>query len=212
MSGLARQTGKMTFEEFIHESQNWEGVWELRNGVPTPKYQFASETKMIAASRAHSKISKNILIELMRQLDGRKCQPYGNNLAFPNKPKNTEGYVPDVSVDCGENEGLDQESYKLIEPILLVEVLSPNSSDGRSGQLDFDFKIADYKANTFVHYIVIVDQYEPRVNLHWRDEEGAWRLDRIIGLDQSISCPKLEATLRMQDIYRGVSFRPEETS
>src|SRR5688500_19004622 len=81
---------------------------------------------MAGASREHNLIAGNIFAELRAQLRGRPCEAYVNDMRV--RVTTTGAFMyPDVVVVCGELRFDDAEVDTLLNPTLIVEVLSPST-------------------------------------------------------------------------------------
>src|SRR5438128_137657 len=78
---------------------------------------------MAGGSEEHSLIATNVLIELGLQLRDRPCKIYNNDLRVQVDEEGPYTY-PDVSVVCGEAKFVDAEVDTLLNPTVIVEVLS----------------------------------------------------------------------------------------
>ena len=91
---------------------------------------------MTGASRRHNLISLNIGAELRAQLRQRPCEVYTSDMRVKLGATGLYTY-PDVAVVCGEPAFEDAEVDTLLNPILLVEVLSKSTEDyDRGGDLN----------------------------------------------------------------------------
>lgn len=154
---------------------------------------------MSGGSQAHSDISDNVYALLRNQLAGRGCRamtgsmPIKTGLVPPYK-------YPDGSVTCGEREfekidGIDV----LTNPILIVEVLSPNTE-----RIDRGPKFTLYKAiATFQEYLLIA-QNAPRITQFIKQADDQWQPQVVTGLDSSIYLPSVDCTLALSEVYQDV--------
>ena len=107
---------------------------------------------MSGASRQHNLIVTNISGELHVQFKGRGCEVYTNDMRVRPSPRDTYVY-PDVVVVCGEPEFEDDVFDTLLNPILIVEVLSPSTERRDRGE-----KFTRYKHLAALQEYVLVSQ------------------------------------------------------
>jgi len=89
----------------------------------------------------------------------------------------------------------------LVNPSLIVEVLSPSSE-----ALDRGDKFSYYQSiPTFQEYLLIA-QHRPYVSHYWKQEGGLWLLNDSTNLSDVISCNSVPCELSLTAIYRGVDF------
>jgi Uma2 family endonuclease len=154
---------------------------------------------MIRVSRAHWRVTKNILVELVQKLDGARFE------AGPAEFGVRTGVgvrYPDVIVDRVSS-GLADLACEA--PICVVEVLSP-SSIGR----DFTEKLQEYTAIASVQTYLICSQDEPRAWVWARQGDGSWpKLPlELTSREGAISLGGLDIELSMGAIFRGIPDPP----
>jgi Uma2 family endonuclease len=108
---------------------------------------------------------------------------------------------PDVAVVCGEPKLLDGRKDTLLNPALIVEVLSP-STEG----YDRGFKFAQYRTLESIEEYALVWQSEPRVEVFRRQPGGHWLLSEFIGIDSVCQFESVGAGVPLTEIYDKVSF------
>ena len=81
---------------------------------------------MSGASRAHNLIAGNIFGELRAQLRGSGCETYMSDMRV-STPPTASYFYPDVVVVCEDPRFEDDVFDTLLNPIILVEVLSPST-------------------------------------------------------------------------------------
>jgi Uma2 family endonuclease len=108
---------------------------------------------------------------------------------------------PDVVVVCGEPRFHDQYRDVLLNPVVLIEVVSPTTEAFDRGDKFFRYRtwlpsLADY---------ILVAQATPLLDHFQRQPHGHWELSSASGLSvDSIAC-----TLRLADVYERMAFPPE---
>ena len=157
---------------------------------------------MSGGSQSHYRISGSIYYRLSQRLDGGPCIAF--TAETPVKTPSLPPYrYPDVSVVCGEAKfekigGTDA----LLNPILLVEVLSPSTE-----QHDTVEKFAAYKSIPGFEEYLLVAQDCPRVIHYRRQADGFWvRQPETSTLDGEITLSSVECTLSVAAIYHGATF------
>ncbi len=161
---------------------------------------------MSGASRQHNYISQNIYMSLRRQLAGRPCQVYGLDLRV--RISETGAYVyPDVVVACGEEAQFEDDHVDtLLNPKLVVEVLSPSTE-----AFDRGAKFAHYRQSQTVQDYVLVAQDRALVEVFSR--HGAdWILREARGLEGVADLPSIGCSLPLSQVYEQVDLTAEQTS
>lgn len=152
---------------------------------------------MTGASRKHNLIAVNILASLHSQLAARTCEVYASDMRV-RTPTDLFCY-PDVVAACGEPQFADDEFDTLLNPTLIVEVLSKSTE-----AYDRLTKLDHYRTIPSLAEIVFVAQDRPHVE-HWlRQEDGRWLIEEIEDLDRTLELPSVTCTLTLRAIYRRV--------
>lgn len=152
------------------------------------------------ASYAHNEIVTNLARELSERLRDRPYDvlPSDMKVFVPTK----SGFVyPDLSVVCGEPRFHDGERDVLLNPILVVEVLSDTTE-----RFDRGDKFAGYRAVESIRQVLLVSQDQRRVEVFTR-AGPRWILDDVTGSDVA----RLEALgceLPLDEVYLKVSAEP----
>jgi Uma2 family endonuclease len=175
-----------------------------RQATERHEYVNGSVFAMVGASRAHNLITANLIRELTTQLRGRPCETYGSDMRV--KVVRTGLYTyPDVVVVCGEPEFEDGQLDTLLNPTLLVEVLSPSTE-----RYDRGDKFAHYRQLPSLAEYVLVAQHRPALERFVR-QGRAWLLDAVAGLDATATLEAVGCTLPLRAVYERVTFTDEES-
>jgi Uma2 family endonuclease len=87
----------------------------------------------------------------------------------------------------------------LLNPVLLVEIASPESDDYDRGR-----KWQGYRSIPSLQEYLLVAEDQPRVERFKRHGEHFWLYGETTGLDGGIQLESLNVTLKLADIYDGV--------
>ncbi|HZD05565.1 MAG TPA: Uma2 family endonuclease [Longimicrobiales bacterium] len=153
---------------------------------------------MAGASRAHNAIVANLVIEIGRQVKGGPCRVYPSDLRVRVSEAGMYTY-PDVSVVCGEAELEDEHRDTLLNPTVLIEVLSESTERYDRGR-----KAEHYRRIGSLQEYVLVAQAEPHVECYRRAGEREWVLTEAVGLDESAQLTAVPCVLLLRDVYDGV--------
>jgi Uma2 family endonuclease len=110
---------------------------------------------------------------------------------------------PDLSVICGPLRYAPGTNDTVVNPIVLVEVLSDSTEAYDRGK-----KFEHYRQITSLQEYLLVSQKEPRIEQFLRQTEGRWVLKEAAGLAASLELPALHITLSLAEIFAKVSFVP----
>jgi len=150
---------------------------------------------MSGASRAHNLIVVNIASELRMQLKGRDCEVYAGDMRLRIPSTNFYTY-PDVIVVCGDPEFEDSEMDTLLNPTLIVEVLSKSTEDYDRGR-----KSAYYRSLGSLSEYLLVPQDQRPVEQYQRQASDRWMLTQINDRQSALHLSSIECELSLQEVY-----------
>src|SRR5438309_3631674 len=104
---------------------------------------------------------------------------------------------PDVTVVCGEEQFEDEEADVLLNPTLIVEVLSPTTEAWDRGG-----KFEQYRQRDSLQEYVLIAQDRPHVERFARQPDGQWLLTERNGLEATLSLPSVGCELSLSEVYR----------
>ena len=158
---------------------------------------------MAGASRNHNLIMMNVGAALHQRLADKPCEVYGSDLRVLVDRTGLYTY-PDVVVTCGEPQFEDEHVDTLLNPRVLVEVLSKSTE-----AYDRGTKSSHYRMIPSLQEYLLIAQHEPRVEVYQRHEAGTWLLSEARSLEESVHLPSLDLTLALADVYSKIEFQPE---
>jgi Uma2 family endonuclease len=185
---------QLTFEEWLEgERASLEGRSEYVGGEV-----FA----MTGANVEHNAIVINIARELSIQMKGRPCQVYANDMKVRIRPADA-GKYPDLIALCGEHRFQDGRRDLLLNPSVIVEVLSDSTEAYDRGK-----KFAIYRQIPSLREYLLVSQYQVQVELFSRSDEGRWTLSDFSALTDTVALPSVGCTLSLAEVYDKVEVQP----
>jgi Uma2 family endonuclease len=177
---------------------------ELERRAETKSEYFDGEIfAMSGASETHNTISLNIASEFRAAFKGTPCRAYVSDLRVNIADTGLYTY-PDVVAVCGGPQFTDAHVDTLLNPTVVVEVLSPSTE-----AYDRGAKFRNYRSVPTLREYVLVAQDAPRVEVYARQPDGRWLLTQDVeGLESSVQFAALGITLPLADIYDRVTFLP----
>jgi Uma2 family endonuclease len=155
---------------------------------------------MAGASRWHNLIVANVVGELRSQLKGRPCTTYPSDMRV--KISATGLYVyPDVTVVCGEAQFDDTQQDTLLNPTLIVEVLSDSTE-----AYDRGGKFAHYRKLDSLMAYVLITQTKPHVEHYLRQPDNRWLLSEADSIHDTIHLPAIDCHLALAEVYDKVDI------
>lgn len=161
---------------------------------------------MSGASREHNVVCLNIGGELRAQLKGRECEAYVSDMRVATFGGNNY-YYPDVAVTCGGPEVEDRHGDTLLNPTLLIEVLSPSTES-----LDRGVKFQSYRKIPSLQQYLLVSQTAPHIEVFTRTSDTSWSLTEYVGLEAVVPLSSIGCQLSLREIYDRISFADADPS
>ena len=158
---------------------------------------------MAGASFTHNAIVANIVTELRNRLRSGPCRPVANDQRVQTQATGLNTY-PDVVVVCGEPHFTDDFLDTLVNPIVLVEVLSDSTEAYDRGE-----KFAHYRRIETLSDYVLVTQDKSRVEHFTRQPDGQWLLSVAEELEAKVVLSSVGCELALSDIYDTVALPTE---
>jgi Uma2 family endonuclease len=153
---------------------------------------------MAGASRSHNLIVSNVNRELGTQLKNRPCEVYPSDMRV-RIPLTPRYFFPDVSVVCGKPQFEDDHHDVLLNPVIVVEVLSSSTEAFDRGR-----KYDSYRRIPSLQEIVLISQDECRVLLTTRQPDGKWLLSELSDPASVLQLSSTECSLPLTEIYSKV--------
>lgn len=160
---------------------------------------------MAGATANHSRIVRNLLARMTMAFENKNCEAFGLDMRLWIEAVKLFTY-PDVVVSCGKLKFHQDRSDTIINPLLLVEVLSESTQNYDRGQ-----KFFLYRAIESLKDYVLVDQYQFQVEHFSKEEDGRWVLTECNKAEDILSIPRIDFRISLKDIYDRVEFSEAES-
>ena len=202
---LPQTIARHTVEEYLAMERESEERHEYLDGQI---YAMAGE------SNEHADISVNLVREVSAQLKGTPCRVWTKDSKVLSGPaikhsRSTKGLFsyPDLVVVCEEPRFLDEHNDVLLNPSVILEVLSPGTESFDRGE-----KFRRYRTQipSLTDY-VLVSQALPLIEHFRRQANDEWVLSAHGDIEGSVQIASINCTLHLSEVYDRVTF-PEETS
>jgi Uma2 family endonuclease len=166
-----------------------------RQSPTKSEYHQGEVVAMSGASRAHNLIAANLSREVGTRLEEAPCEVYQSDMRVRVSPQHY--FYPDVVVVCGEPRFSDEQVDTLLNPTVVVEVLSPSTEAADRGR-----KFMQYRRLESLREYVLVAQDEPYVECYRREDDGRWVLEVAEGLEAVLRLPSVGCEVPLDRIYR----------
>ena len=180
---------KLTFSEYL----------ELERAATACKHEYRGGEMfaMSGGTPVHARLSVRMSSLLDRAM-GRSCQIFSSDLRIYASHV-SESMYPDVSVVCGDLEYFDERRDMIVNPSLVVEVLSPSTRE-----YDLSLKASFYRTIPALQTILLVDSERQYVQRQARQSQG-WALEEFTTPDQALWVAKGES-ITVADVYHGIDL------
>lgn len=195
---------RATVEEYLAMERAAEERYEYLDGEV---YEMAGE------SGAHADICMNLSVIIGSQLKGKPYRARAKDTRIRSGPRpqprqTTKGMFsyPDIAVICGDPEYLDDYRDVVLNPTLIIEVLSPSTEAFDRGD-----KFQRYRMwlPTLQEYLLVA-QHRPMIDHYRRAEQDNWLLQPVEGMEAELHLASIDCTIRMVDIYDRIVFLPND--
>src|SRR5215210_4014875 len=202
---LPRAHTRYSVEEYLASERESEERHEYLDGQV---YAMAGE------SPEHGAICTNIGGQLYAQLRGKPCQVFSKDIKVRSGPATKRGQTtkglysyPDLLVVCGELKFHDEHRDVLLNPAVVIEVLSPATEAFDRGE-----KWARYQTwlPELTDYL-LVSQTKPRIDHFHRRAGGEWVYSLVNSLEDSLRLDSVGCVLELTDAYDRIVFPVEES-
>ena len=162
---------------------------------------FAGEIfAMSGASERHNLIVANVVATLHAQFRNRPYKVYPSDMRVKVSATGLYTY-PDVVALCDEPQFDDDQKDTLLNPTVLIEVLSPSSE-----AYDRGGKFEHYRKLSSVTEYVLISQEKPHVEHYVRQPDNQWLLSEASGLPDTIQLPSINCILALSEVYEKVEI------
>jgi Uma2 family endonuclease len=182
---------KFSIEEYL----------EMENAsIEKHEYYKGEIFAMSGAKIPHNTISRNLLGTLFAKLKGKRCQPYGSDARI-HIESNTLFTYPDISVICGEIITLNNDEYNVLNPTVIIEILSKSTKNYDRGE---KFKL--YRDIATLKEYILVDSESIHIEVFRLNADNRWELEEYNKITEHLQIKAIEETVPLSEIYEGVSI------
>ena len=193
MTEQASEAREVSYAEYLAMEERSETKHEWVDGVV-----YA----MSGGTLAHNQLSAQMIVELSRLIGDRPCRVFTSDQRTRPRKVRLAAY-PDVTVVCGEPLVHEEDRNAVVNPLVLVEVLSDSAGSWhRAG------KFRRYRKLESLKHYVLVSQHERCIEVYSRRDDGVWEL-REAGEGASVPLSAFAGAIEVDRVYRGVTLTPD---
>ncbi|MEZ6089621.1 MAG: Uma2 family endonuclease [Pirellulaceae bacterium] len=155
---------------------------------------------MVGGTPRHALIATNFVGEARQRLIDKPCVAYNGDLRIKIDESGLYTY-PDASIVCGELQLDDDIPNTVLNPIVLVEVLSDSTEKYDRGK-----KSMHYRRIASLQALVLISQDRPLVECFARHDSGGWLLTDVRDLNETLVLDSVGISIPLAELYRNVRF------
>lgn len=185
---LAYGKQKYTIEEYLEMEE-----------LATEKHEYYQGEifAMSGAKHQHNVVKKNIYSSLLSKLKGKPCQPWDSDSRV-HIQKNTLFTYPDISVVCGDPEFLNNDEWNLLNPTVIIEILSPSTKNYDRGD-----KFNLYRDIPSLKEYILVEPEKISIEAFYINQNGQWELKEYKNLNDILEIKAIQFAMPLMDVYEG---------
>ena len=191
------KTRRYTEAEYLEMERTSEQKHSFVNGLIFP---------MAGANPPHLRIAGNVFFQVYGNLEAKPDYEVFNSDTKIYLPQLRIYHYPDALVVAGQPEFASEEVGAILNPILIIEVLSDST-----GRFDRFEKFTRYQTLPSFREYILIHQDSPQIDSFLRQEEpDLWRSSEVSGLDSEVHFQSIDVKIALSKIYRNVSFETAE--
>ena len=157
---------------------------------------------MAGTSENHEMIVAAMVAALFDHFVDKPCRVYPGNTKI-RIPDRRKYLYPDIAAICGKTEFADDQRDVVLNPHLVVEVLSNSTASH-----DRTRKFLWYQQIEALEEYVLVSQDEPLVETYHRQSDGTWTYTKLDRLDAVMTLRSVNCAIPLKTVYSKVEFSP----
>lgn len=146
----------------------------------------------------HNIIFRNLFVGLANKLNGKRCQPFGSDMRV-HIEANTLFTYPDISIICGKPETLNNDNWNVVNPAVIIEILSPSTKNYDRGE---KFKL--YRDIPTLKEYILVDSENIHIEIFRLNQSNHWELEEYSSSEEALHIRTINENISIADIYDGV--------
>lgn len=173
-----------------------------RHALTKSEYYRGEMFAMAGGSPEHSLVATNFTREAGNQLKGKPCVPYNSDLRVKIEATGLYTY-PDASIVCGPPEMDSAVTGTVLNPSVIVEVLSESTESYDRGK-----KSSHYRRLASLCELILISPTEPLVEMYTRRADETWSFIEYRAITDTLTIESVAVSIPLSEIYRNVTFPP----
>ena len=180
---------KFTIEEYLAMEEA---------AVEKHEYYKGEIFAMSGSKVPHNEISGNFFAALHNRLRGKKCKPYNSDQRVHIEENSLFTY-PDISVVCDEVLTRNNDNWNVLNPTVIIEVLSPSTKNYDRGE-----KFMLYRYIPTLREYILVDSEHVHIEAFRLNAAHRWELEEYNSLEDQLHVKAISEIIPVAEIYDGV--------
>ena len=182
---------KLTIEEYL----------DFENASDEKHEYYQGEIFAMSGPKiTHNIIAGNFYGNIKQHLKGKPCRPFNSDQRIY-IPQNTLFTYPDISIICGEIISKDNDEWNVLNPSVIIEVLSPSTKSYDRGD---KFKL--YRDIASLKEYILVDSESILVEAFKVNNEGRWELEEYKLSEKILLIATVQLSIPLVEIYEGTKL------
>lgn len=153
-----------------------------------------------SANVNHCQLQISLSMTLYPQARRRGCWGFLSDMRVAIPARRSYVY-PDLTVVCGEPQFDDDQQDTLLNPTVIIEILSPSTA-----MQDRTDKFARYRRIPTLREYLLVAQDAPQIEHFVRQQDDQWLWSIAETLEETVTLPSIDCTIALADIYAGLTL------
>lgn len=179
---------KFTIEEYLEMEET---------ATEKNEYYKGEIFAMSGTKHEHTVVTMNLYVALGTFLKKKPCRPYNSDMRVY-IPGNTLFTYPDVSIVCGKPEFLNDDELNLLNPTVIIEVLSPSTRNYDRGD-----KFNLYRDIPTLREYILIDPDRISIEAFYINADAEWALKEYRMINEILEVKSIQVALLLSDIYEG---------
>jgi Uma2 family endonuclease len=184
-----------------HKAKTPEEYLAFERASPEKHEYYQGEIfAMSGAGMRHNQIQVNFIREVGWFLKGKPCDVFGSELRV-HIPDNSLYTYPDALIVCDKPQLLDDEFDTLLNPVIIVEILSRSTQSYDRGD-----KFMLYRAIPSLQEYILINSEKAGVEHYRRQPDQTWVLQEEHSITGMLTLHSIHFSLSLSELYSGVTF------
>ena len=182
---------KYTIEEYLQMEET---------SAEKHEYYQGEIFAMSGAKVQHNVIVGNLYGYLFQKLKAKSCKPFNSDQRIYVE-KNSLFTYPDISIVCGDPETRNNDELNLVNPTVIIEVLSSSTKNYDRGE---KFKL--YRDIPTLKEYTLVDSESISVEAFYINDTGHWELTEYKNIEDTLFIKAIQSSFELSEIYEGTKL------